>query len=342
MDYYNLEEAGSLQMAQRKCDNMALIGRNDEEKIWNFLYSKLKNPYGVAGIMGNMYAESGLKSTNLQQSYEKKLGFTDESYTNAVDNGTYNNFIYDKAGYGLVQWTYWSLKRELYNYCLQKKTSIGDLEMQLELICEQLSKSYKTTVWDICLNAKSVLEASNAMLLKFERPADQSEKVQQKRASYGQKYFNKYVNLEGNNTTIINNQSYCGAGIGTAVARQEMNVRTTPSTDGAILSSIKKGTAVEVLEITLSGWYKIVWPGIKTGYAYVSNRTGQYFGYTPKTFKIEVTANALNIRSGIGVSNNIVGLLKKGNQVLISKVEDNWGYIKDRNGWISLTYTKRV
>ena len=102
---------------------MALIGRNDEEKIWNFLYSKLKNPYGVAGIMGNMYAESGLKPTNLQQSYEKKLGFTDKSYTEAVDNGTYKNFIYDKAGYGLVQWTYWSLKRELYNYCLQKNVA---------------------------------------------------------------------------------------------------------------------------------------------------------------------------------------------------------------------------
>ena len=46
---------------------------------------------------------------------KKKLGFTDESYTEAVDNKTYKNFIYDKAGYGLVQWTYWSLKRDLYN-----------------------------------------------------------------------------------------------------------------------------------------------------------------------------------------------------------------------------------
>ena len=214
--------------------------------------------------------------------------------------------------------------------------------MQLELICEQLSKSYKNNVWNVCLNAKSVLEASNAMLLNFERPANQSETIQKKRASYGQRYFDKYINLEGNNTTIINNQSYCGAGIGTAVARQEMNVRTAPNTDGIILSSIKKGTSVEVLEITLNNWYKIVWPGFKTGYAYVSNRTGQYFGYTPKTFKVEVTANALNIRSGPGIENNIIGLLKKGSQALISKVDNNWGYIKDRKGWISLTYTKRV
>jgi hypothetical protein len=69
--------------------------------------------------MGNMKAESALNSKNLQQSYERKLGFTDDTYTEAVDKGTYKNFIYDKAGYGLVQWTYWSLKEELYNYAKQ-------------------------------------------------------------------------------------------------------------------------------------------------------------------------------------------------------------------------------
>ena len=31
-----------------------------------------------------------------------------------MDNGKYTNFIYDKAGYGLAQWTYWSLKKQLY------------------------------------------------------------------------------------------------------------------------------------------------------------------------------------------------------------------------------------
>lgn len=319
---------------------MALIGNTNEEKIWNFLYSKLNNPYGVAGIMGNIYAESGLKSNNLQQSYEKKLGFTDESYTKAVDNGEYKNFIYDKAGYGLVQWTYWSLKKELYNYCMQKKTSIGDLEMQLELLCKQLSNSYKESVWNICLNAKSVLEASNAMLLKFERPADQGESVQKKRANYGQKYFNKFA--KSIEPEIKENKSYSGLGIGTAVAMQEMNVRSIPSTDGIIVGNLKRGDAVEVLEILPTNWYKIVWPGFKNGYAYVSNKTKTYFTYTAKTFKIEVTADALNIRVGASTADKVIGWMKKGTQALISKVDGHWGYIKDRKGWISLLYTKRV
>lgn len=85
---------------------MSLKGSNNAEKIWNYLYAELKNPYGVAGIMGNMKAESGLQPNNLQNTYEKKLGMSDEEYTNGVNNGTYTNFVKDSAGYGLVQWTY--------------------------------------------------------------------------------------------------------------------------------------------------------------------------------------------------------------------------------------------
>ena len=33
----------------------------NESQIADFLLSKIGNPYGVAGLMGNLYAESGLK-----------------------------------------------------------------------------------------------------------------------------------------------------------------------------------------------------------------------------------------------------------------------------------------
>lgn len=87
------------------------------EIIWQFLRSKGYTAYATAGIMGNMYAESGLEPKNLQYEYEKSLGMTDAQYTAAVDNGTYTNFVHDSAGYGLVQWTWYSLKQELYDYC---------------------------------------------------------------------------------------------------------------------------------------------------------------------------------------------------------------------------------
>lgn len=135
--------------------------------------------------MGNLYAESALKSTNLQGTYEKKLGYTDDSYTAAVDKGTYTNFIKDQAGYGLAQWTYWSRKERLYYYAKNTNRSIGDLYMQLEFLVKELKENYNKTCYTPLLNATSVLEASNIMLLKFERPANQGTTVQAKRASYG-------------------------------------------------------------------------------------------------------------------------------------------------------------
>ena len=164
----------------------------DPKVIWNYFKSKGLNDFGIAGLMGNLYAESGFKSCNLQGTYEKKLGMTDAEYTAAVDNGTYDNFVKDQAGYGLAQWTYWSLKQDLYNYLKKQNKSIGDLEGQMEFLAYQLSTSYKS-IWTTLQNAKSILEASNAVLLKFERPADQSEAAQNKRAGYGQKYYDAYA-----------------------------------------------------------------------------------------------------------------------------------------------------
>lgn len=169
----------------------------DPKVMWNYFKKKGLNDYGIAGLMGNLYAESGLKPCNLQNGYEKTLGMTDAEYTAAVDTGVYTNFVKDQAGYGLAQWTYWSLKEDMLKYFQEKNKSIGDLETQMEFLVHQLSTNYKS-VWTTLQTAKSVLEASNAVLLKFERPADQSITIQNKRASYGQKYFDAYGTAKNN------------------------------------------------------------------------------------------------------------------------------------------------
>lgn len=172
----------------------------DAKTIWNYLMGKIGNSCGVAGLMGNLYAESALKSNNLQQTYETKLGYSDTTYTAAVDNDSYGNFVKDCAGYGLAQWTYWSRKQNLLNYAQSKKKSIGDLTVQLEFLVKELSESYKT-VWNTLKNAKSVLEASNSVLLNYERPANQGSSVQATRAKYGQSYYDKYATAAPSGTS---------------------------------------------------------------------------------------------------------------------------------------------
>lgn len=172
---------------------MALIGTIVEERIWNHFKAKGFSDCGIAGLMGNLYAESGLCANNLQNTYEKKLGMTDTEYTAAVDRGCYTNFANDCAGYGLAQWTYWSRKRDLYIFAKKAHKSIGNLEMQLDFLIQELQSGYRG-VFQTLKTATSVKCASDIVLTQFERPADQSDKVKNTRASYAQKYYDKYAN----------------------------------------------------------------------------------------------------------------------------------------------------
>jgi len=162
------------------------------QRIWDYLYSQIGNKYGVAGLMGNLKAESGFNPCNLQNSYEASLGYNDVSYTNAVDQGKYDRFGKDAAGYGLAQWTYGKRKLNLLEYANNKKTSIGNLQTQLEFLVSELKSSF-SVVWSTLKNAKSIYQASNSVLLKFEKPANQGTTVQNTRASYGQTIYNTYA-----------------------------------------------------------------------------------------------------------------------------------------------------
>ena len=178
----------------------------NEQKIWDALLCLTGgNAYGAAGLMGNLYAESALNPRNLQQSFEKKLGYTDDSYTEAVDSDAYDNFVHDGAGYGLAQWTWWSRKDALLRWARDYKTSVGDLDTQLDFLIWELRAIYDGVLGAL-KDAKSVRAASDAVLLQYERPKDQSEAVRFKRAGYGQRYYDQFANVdkkEGDNMATV-------------------------------------------------------------------------------------------------------------------------------------------
>jgi hypothetical protein len=243
-----------------------------DETIWNFLKGKGLNDFAIAGVMGNLFAESALNPKNLQNSYEKSLKLTDDTYTKGVDNGTYTNFVNDSAGYGLAQWTYYTRKQGLLDFAKAEKASIGDLTMQLNFLWKEL-QSYAAVIKTL-KSATSLLEASNVVLLQFERPADQSASVQAKRAGYGQTYYDKYASK--------------------TAAPPKPNTATTPAA------------------------------------------FAQY--------KVKITANALNYRSGAGTNFPVKGSVKKNEVFNIVAESDGagakkWGKLLSGAGWISLDYT---
>lgn len=172
-----------------------------EKNIWDTLMRSINNPYGVAGLMGNLQAESGLKSNNVQNCYEKGLNMSDETYTINTDAGKYTNFVKDKVGYGLAQWTYWSRKQKLFDFMKERRVSVGDEYFQCEFLIHELSTSYKT-VFNKLKNATSVRESSDVVLTQYEKPANQDENVKQNRARYGQTFFDRYANTTTDTSVV--------------------------------------------------------------------------------------------------------------------------------------------
>ena len=165
--------------------------------IWDYFKGVGLNDYAIAGLMGNLYCESALRPNNLQNSFETKEGWTDKSYTTAVNNGTYKNFVHDKAGYGLAQWTFWSRKQALLYFAQKKGVSIDDQRMQLDFLWEELG-AYQH-VMKVLSKANSIKEASNVVLREYERPAvvvnnDKAgiTKALNARTSAGKEFYDKF------------------------------------------------------------------------------------------------------------------------------------------------------
>ena len=241
---------------------------NTEKAIWDYLAGKGLNAYAVAGLMGNLYAESGLNSCNLQNSYNKSLNMTDAQYTAAVDNGSYGNFVKDKAGYGLAQWTYHTRKQALLNYAKKAGASIGSLDMQLAFLWDEL-QGYKSVISTL-KGAKSVRAASDAVLLGFEKPADQSEAVQKKRAGYGEAYYKKYAG--GQQTAVPQEKPQAAAGVPfkVKVDTLDLNIRTGAGTDYAKTGEHTGKGVFTIVEVKAGKGSTAGWGRLKSGAGWIS------------------------------------------------------------------------
>ena len=175
---------------------------SNERVIWDKLLSAGLTPAGAAGLMGNLYAESGLNPQNLQNSFETKLGLSDADYTAAVDCGAYGSFVTDGAGYGLAQWTYSSRKAALLAYAVARGRSVGDLDMQVGYLLQELQSLFPA-VLGLLRTTGSVREASDCVLLQFERPANQSKENCERRAGLGQEFYRKFAEKEEHTLKLL-------------------------------------------------------------------------------------------------------------------------------------------
>lgn len=141
---------------------------------------------GAAGCVANIEAESAFKSTNLQDSYERVVGMTDEQYTNAVDSGYYTNFAGDDCGYGLCQWTASDRKKGMLKFHKERGMSIGDFSTQVAWMAQEM-KSY-LKAYNICRESDDAYTCGWAVCMFYEIPAN-TEAAAEYRGGLAQEWY---------------------------------------------------------------------------------------------------------------------------------------------------------
>ena len=69
--------------------------------------------------------------------------------------------------------------------------------------------------------------------------------------------------------------------------------------------------------------------------------TNQVAESVSSSYKVKVTCDVLNIRSGAGTNYRVVGSIRDEGVYTIVETKGNWGKLKSGAGWICLDYTKK-
>lgn len=117
-----------------------------------------------------------------------------------------------------------------------------------------------------------------------------------------------------------------------AVDAHAPNVRTAPSMDTQVITSLTEGTDVHVTgKVLNSDWYECQLNG-QTVYMYDNYLRPEL----PQT--MACTADVLNVRDGAGLDANVIGTLVKGDKVKISEADNDWLKFSLPDGRIGYVY----
>lgn len=120
-----------------------------------------------------------------------------------------------------------------------------------------------------------------------------------------------------------------------------LNFRKGPGLGYGVITSLKKGTTLTYISNT-EGWWKVYTSNGKVGYVdrqYLTQDT------TEKSGNYFVTATELRIRKAPKTSAGVLGKVKKGTMVTITKLNGDWGYLAAGagvKGWVALEYLSHV
>lgn len=132
------------------------------------------------------------------------------------------------------------------------------------------------------------------------------------------------------------------------VNASSLNVRTTPSTTGKVVMSMKKNAIVTIVK-TQNGWSQVSASG-KTGWVNAKYLTAASVSQSPQpapaaTVQKKITAATLNLRATASASGKVLTVLKKNDIVTLLKTQGTWSNVKSSKGltgWAASQYLGNV
>ena len=159
----------------------------NEKIVWKFLKKEGLTDAGAGGLMGNLQAESNMRSVVYENIYKPKFG-SDQDYVDAVNNGTYTKFVDDGVGFGLAQWTFSSRKEALLELCEGK---IGDLNCQLKYLMIELKNDFEE-ILAMLKTSTDLYACTIKVMTDFERSGDYSEALKKFRYQLAKNIYNEF------------------------------------------------------------------------------------------------------------------------------------------------------
>ena len=156
--------------------------------IWNYLKTHTSLPdEAIAGIMGNMEAESNCEACRVQGDFTSDRRVSKE-YAQKVNSGLLPTWHTDNKGWGLCQWTFYSRKQNLRSTCQSYGVGIEDESAQLAFFLAEMQMEY-TSTWNKLLNCHSIYDAASYVCCEYERPAVNNVAA---RADYGNTIYKQF------------------------------------------------------------------------------------------------------------------------------------------------------
>ena len=148
----------------------------------------------ICSLLANIQGESAFRCDNAEDRINRVV--SDEEYIRRADAGeiTYGgkNFIYDSVGFGYAQWTYWSRKKFLLEFCKGRGVSVADHTAQKEFIFVEMKRDFPA-VYQLCKTSHDIDEIMQKLVKVWENPADK-QGAYNARMTYAKAWYAKFNN----------------------------------------------------------------------------------------------------------------------------------------------------